>query len=462
MKQEQPTSIITAELLFEHSPDLLCCINTEGIFTKVNNAMLQALGYTRQELEGMPICNFVDPQDWEATHQILINLSGNLTISDFKNRYHCLDGTHKWLSWNAVQIDDQTYFGSARDITLDEINRQRLIEMNRFNECRLTSLIESGNDIIVILNEQGIYQFVSPSVQTILHTNPAFYLGKVTFQFIHPEDLDWVTIEFGAVLETDKPLYIPPFRFQTATGEWVWIETIATNRISDPAINGIVINARDVTAKRKHEQQNLLITQELAFSNERYSLAIEATKDVIWDWDLQTDKLTWGKGLEKYFGKDSDSDQQKTDSWKAHFHPEDKKRVIKNYQADIANPEVKVWKEEYRLVKGYGEIVFISDHGYIIRDVNKKAIRIIGSMHDITELREKEQRLSMQNEQLIEIALINSHELRGPAATILGLIDLLDVSLITDTENKEVIKCLKNTALNLDKIIRHINARSSS
>jgi signal transduction histidine kinase len=80
-------------------------------------------------------------------------------------------------------------------------------------------------------------------------------------------------------------------------------------------------------------------------------------------------------------------------------------------------------------------------------------------MHDVTESKEKEQRLSRQNEQLMEIALINSHELRGPSASILGLIDLLEVSL-SDVENQEIINYLKETALKLDGIIRHINTRS--
>ena len=459
MKLEQQTSP-TADLLFDHSPELLCYINIEGIFIKVNDSLLKALGYARQEMEGMAIRNFVDQQDWERTYQQLISLSKNQTVGEFKNRYRCADGTFKWLSWNAVQLTDQTYCWSARVVPV-VINSEGLYDITGLNNHKLITLIENGHDIILILNEEGIYQFVSPSVRTILHTDPDFYLGKVTFQFIHPEDLGWVVIEFAAVLATDKPVFIPPFRFQIGTGDWVWIETIATNRTADPAIRGIVINARDITSQIKKDEQNFLNNQELTCNYERYSLAIEATKDVIWDWDLQSDNLTWGKGLEKYFGKESDSDEQKTKQWKSHFHHEDKKKVLKNYQADIANPEVKVWKEDYRLIKDNGDIVYINDHGYIIRDHNKKAIRIIGSMHDVTESKEKEQRLSRQNEQLMEIALINSHELRGPSATILGLIDLLEVSL-SDMQNQEIINYLKETALKLDGIIRHINTRSKS
>ncbi|RYE14164.1 MAG: PAS domain S-box protein [Sphingobacteriaceae bacterium] len=260
MKCDQPR-IIEAEMLFDISPDLLCYFESDGHFIKVNNAFAQALGYTKEELLSKPFLDFIIPQDWEPTNQQLAILARNETVCEFKNRYRCLDGKHKWLSWNAFRLPNGAFFASARDVTLTECARIKLVRANEQNERRLISLIESGNDIILILSAQGVYQFVSPSVRTIFQTDPAFYLDKVTFQFIHPEDLEWVGAEFNAVMETEEPVYIPPFRFQIGSGDWVWIETIATNRLSDPAIEGIVINAKDVTTRRKQEQEKLLITK---------------------------------------------------------------------------------------------------------------------------------------------------------------------------------------------------------
>jgi PAS domain S-box-containing protein len=489
--------ITDIEALFNLSPDLLCFINSNGYFIKVNKAFKDALGYSKEELLSKPFINFIDPYNWEATNQQVIALARNESVLQFENRYHCLDGSYKWFSWNAFQLPDKTCFASARDITrfkiagetlakasrdtdlvfdlsldilcmLDEAGRftrinkvalvlwgyeeQELIgkeffdlvhpddlEKSRYikseirlsskasnfesrilckngtylpfiwsatwlpdeqlvfavardandtkkqenqlgqNEHRLLSLIESGNDIILILSAEGIYKFVSPSVKTILNSDPEFYIGKVTFQFIHPDDLDWVGAEFKAVLETEKPLYIAPFRLQIASGEWVWIETIATNRLNDPAIEGIVINAKNVTIKIHEEQEKLFISEQLRLSNERYRLVIEATKDVIWDWDLETQRLTRDISFQKLFGyKTTMETDVRNSSWEDYIFPEDKERVLNSINQALADPEKKYWHEQYRFLKADHTVAFISDHGYIIRDLSHKAVRMVG------------------------------------------------------------------------------------
>jgi PAS domain S-box-containing protein len=567
--------ITDIEALFDLSPDLLCFINSNGYFIKVNKAFKDALGYSKEELLSKPFINFIDPYNWEATNQQVIALARNESVLQFENRYHCLDGSYKWFSWNAFQLPDKTCFASARDIThfkiagetlakasrdtdlvfdlsldilcmLDEAGRftrinkvalvlwgyeeQELIgkeffdlvhpddlEKSRYikseirlsskafnfesrilckngtylpfiwsatwlpdeqlvfavardandtkkqenqlgqNEHRLLSLIESGNDIILILSAEGIYKFVSPSVKTILNSDPEFYIGKVTFQFIHPDDLDWVGAEFKAVLETEKPLYIAPFRLQIASGEWVWIETIATNRLNDPAIEGIVINAKNVTIKIHEEQEKLFISEQLRLSNERYRLVIEATKDVIWDWDLETQRLTRDISFQKLFGyKTTMETDVRNSSWEDYIFPEDKERVLNSINQALADPEKKYWHEQYRFLKADHTVAFISDHGYIIRDLSHKAVRMVGAMHDRTEGREKEQQILRQNKQLIEVALITSHQLRRPVATILGLVELIDKSVF-DQQNLEIIEHLETTATELDAVIRRIN-----
>ncbi|MEJ7559956.1 MAG: PAS domain S-box protein [Pedobacter sp.] len=572
-----PGHVTDIEALFDLSPDLLCFIDSKGYFIKVNKAFQDALGYTKKELLSTPFINFVDPDNWQATNQQITALARDKSVSQFENRYHCLDGSYKWFSWNAFQLPDKTCFASARDITLykvaletsakatsdnqlifnrsldvlcmldktgrftkvneaslmlwgyeekeligklcsdlvhpDDLEKSRHIrseirngnnqsnfenrilckngaylpviwsltwlpgeqlmfaiardatesekqkEQLRLKEHRLISLIESGNDIILILNAEGVYKFVSPSVKTILNSDPEYYLGKVTFQFIHPDDLEWVGAEFQAVLETEKPVYIAPFRFQMVSGDWAWIETIATNRLNDPAIAGIVINAKNVTSKINEEQDKRIISEQLSLTNERYRLVIEATKDVIWDWNLETQRLTRDISFEKLLGYTA---TQETDTsngaWEDYIFPEDKDRVIKSIKEAIADPEKKYWHEDYRFLKADHTIAFISDHGYIIRNLDQKAVRMVGAMHDRTEGREKEQKILRQNKQLTEVALINSHQLRRPVATILGLVELLDKSVF-DEENREIIEHLETTAAELDSAIRRINSQ---
>lgn len=442
--------ISEVEVLFDLSPGLLCLSNSKGYFTRVSEAFKEALGYTKVQLLSEPFMSFIDRDSWKNTDEQIAALARNEQVSLFENCYRCSDGSHKWLSWNAFQMPDGTYFGSARDITK---HRELLLQ----KEHKLISLIESGNEIILILSAEGLYKFVSPSVKTILNSTPEFYLGKVTFQFIHPDDLAWVGLEFEAVLNTEKPVYIAPFRFQVSSGAWVWIETMATNRLSDPAIEGIVINAKDVTKKIEDEQEKRLISEELKLSNERFRLAIEATKNVIWDWNLETQRIIRDVLYQKLSGYNcSGAGDTVAGSWADCIFPDDKDRVLKSIEHALADPEKKYWHHEYRYLKTNQTISFISDHGYIVRNADHKAIRMVGAMHDITEGREKEQQILKQNKQLTEVALINSHHLRRPVASILGLVDLLEESVF-DKGNREIIDHLKSTAVELDAITKRIN-----
>jgi signal transduction histidine kinase len=123
------------------------------------------------------------------------------------------------------------------------------------------------------------------------------------------------------------------------------------------------------------------------------------------------------------------------------------------------NPDEQLWQSEYRLIKADGSVAFITDRGYIVRDAAKKAIKMVGAMHDISELKEKELRILEQNKRLHEIAQINSHIIRRPVASILGLMELLDKESIVGEGNQEVLERLLTSTKALDAVIRQLNEK---
>ncbi|MFX5705257.1 PAS domain S-box protein, partial [Acinetobacter baumannii] len=87
---------------------------------------------------------------------------------------------------------------------------------------------------------------------------PETLLGNNAFNFIHPDDRE-KTLPYLEKIATEKTVKVHPFRFQNSKGEWHWIETTLTNMFDNPAIKGIVSNARDVTEKVKEERQRKLL-----------------------------------------------------------------------------------------------------------------------------------------------------------------------------------------------------------
>lgn len=135
-------------------------------------------------------------------------------------------------------------------------------------EERLDALIQNGLDLIGILDEKGIYKYTSPSVKSVLGYEEDYLINQSAFSFIHPDDLINVNNQFSKIL-TGEETKISNFRFRHADGSWRWIDTVATNLLNNSAVNGIVVNSRDVTERKEKEEERELIIAELTrFNND--------------------------------------------------------------------------------------------------------------------------------------------------------------------------------------------------
>lgn len=225
-------------------------------------------------------------------------------------------------------------------------------------------------------------------------------------------------------------------------------------------------NSAEEKARSITEQQQFIVNQniELANLNERFEYVTKATFDAIWDWDIIKNELYWGKGYETIFGYTSGATEmnQNYSLWQTRVHPDDAKRVLKTLQAAIINPYQQFWQEQYRYLKADNTYAYVMDRGYMIRDSDNRAIRIVGALQDITSLKEQELRIIQQNEKLRQIADINSHELRRPVATILGLIQLIEPGQIKDELHRQLFEYIKVTTLELDAVIKKVADNTNS
>jgi len=110
--------LVLDDRFFEVSIDMLCFLNFNGYFKRLNPAWERALGFTREELMSKPFIEFVHPEDRERTlKQNAAVRSGGQALG-FENRYMCKDGSFRWLRWNAAPNSvDGVIYSVARDIT---------------------------------------------------------------------------------------------------------------------------------------------------------------------------------------------------------------------------------------------------------------------------------------------------------------------------------------------------------
>jgi PAS domain S-box-containing protein len=312
------------------------------------------------------------------------------------------------------------------------------------SEHRFKALVQDGSDLIAILDENGIYKYVSPTSSSILGVDPVAFIGKCAFDFIHPDDMEFVRESF-MLLQTTKRIEVPPFRFNAGSGEYRWIDTVITDMLDEQGVEGLVANSRDITGRM---QDNIKMKE----SVERYETVSKATSDAIWDWNVKTDIVTWNKGIKGIFGYDHL--QYSHTWWLSQMYPEDIPLVTKHVESLIEGHESK-FEVEYRFRCANGTFKYVLDRGFIMFDNQGKPYRMIGSMQDITQRKEYIEKIEAQNRRLLDISWLQSHYVRAPLSQIMGLVKML-TDEHSETADRESLTYLAEAAEQLDTIIKSI------
>ncbi len=120
----------------------------------------------------------------------------------------------------------------------------------KHNEQYSHSLIKNGSDIIVLVNEESIVTFVSPSITPILGYAPEEIVGCHVLVLVHPDDLDTVQWMLGEIGQSPGKSLSAEYRLCCKDGSWRWFEGSGTNLLHVPGIEAIVGNFRDVTERK--------------------------------------------------------------------------------------------------------------------------------------------------------------------------------------------------------------------
>lgn len=434
--------------LFEANPQPMWVLDKHSLcFLDVNPAATALYGYSREEFLKMCVRDLWAGEESRIEKVVAENYHDffNLSVSHFKK-----DGE---IIRVEVQSNPLVFEGREARVSLvtDVTARYKAERELQHSEERFRALVQDGSDLISILDDDLNYIYISPSVKQILGMEAEDLLGRSSADFIHPDDLDKV---YGLKKYLGKKIriHIPSYRYRSGNGEYRWLETIITDLRDEPAVNGLVSTARDIT--EFIEQQ-----EKLKESLRRYEIVSKATSDLITDYHIPEDKMVFNEGIYEIFGYLPGDVGISGKWWDERVHPEDLprvKRLVKslhkegNYKSQI----------EYRFLCANGEYKNILDRSYVIKDENNNPVRIIGSMQDVTDRRKYIKAIEESNERLREIAWTQSHVVRAPLAKIMGLIDLLK-NHRDDLDNiNEILNNILSSSEELDKIIRKITVKT--
>ncbi|MFC6997483.1 PAS domain S-box protein [Rufibacter roseus] len=286
----------------KYSLDMICIIGADGKFVQVSEASKKILGYDKEELIGTSYLELVFSEDLEKTIAVAQNILNGAPTNDFENRYVHKSGKIVTMLWSAYwSAEDETTFCIARDATQLIQAQKKEKEKEAFYEA----LVEYGSDMVGVLDENGNYIFVGSGISRIMGYPKEDLIGANVLDHIHPNDLTSVQAKLAELLQGDR-VAASEFRHRAANGEWKWLETVGSNQLHNPAVRGIVVNSRDITA-RKQEQLLLQQKEQLyrcLFSNNPDAILLEDVNGVVLDVNeaqLKTSDLPASEMVNQHF-----------------------------------------------------------------------------------------------------------------------------------------------------------------
>lgn len=417
--------------LMDNIPDTIYFKDTASRFTRINRAQASVLGVaTAEDAIGKTDLDFQTSelaQIFYEEEQQIVQSGESLT-----NRVEfnpTPDGQPRWFSATKVPIKDGHgnvigIVGISRDIT----ERKQIEDALREAEIKYRMLVEHLPAIVYLDQYDPTISsgyrpvYMSPQVSTILgyHSEEFIKDPNLWSSLHHPDDHERALIAEAQHYESGTALR-QEYRLIARNGGVVWLRDEAV-MIRDEATGKVFSQGvlLDITDRKVAEEA-------LRQSEERFRLISWATKDAVWDWNLSSNQIEWGTGLQKIFHYSSETAQTNREWWLEHVHPDDRDKVKRSMKQALERG-LEFWSKEYRFQRVDETYANIMDRGYIIRDYTGKPYRIIGAMMDITEQKQAEKALREANEKMARS--LSELEMRNQEIVLLNEMgDLLHASL---------------------------------
>jgi len=241
-------------VLVENSSDVVMVVDADRTVAFCSPAVRRLLGREPDTLIGRAHLEMVHPDDRGQVRGFLDALSGLDDPTDPREvRLLHADGTYRWFDVVTRDLRDQDEIGGIvvnfREITDRKGAEQRLAD----SEARFRALVQNSSDVVAVVDEAGLFTYVSPAITPMLGYRADELLGTSVLGLLPSDEASRVDA-FGRQLtsETFHQTSIE-VRIPDTGGEWHTVDITITDLRREPAVGGIVCNARDVTVRKELE-----------------------------------------------------------------------------------------------------------------------------------------------------------------------------------------------------------------
>lgn len=419
-------------LIVETSQEGIWMIDKNKRTTFVNKKLCEILEYSPEEIIGKENTFFMDDDGKEiatnAGSERKLGMTEKIDIPLLTK-----SGKRVWVTLSgSTFIDNDGQYEGGLAMVMD-ITKQKLAQESlQFNEQRFRALIENSEDLLTLINPDGIVTYISPSAERVLGYTLAQSCGHSAFEIIHPEDIETAQQALQKSLQNPGKTIQLEFRNRNKDGNYVCLSGTLINMLNIPGVNQIVANTRDIT---QHKNAENLRQKNAALLAEAQHIA----KYGNWNLDIASNKFTWSNELYNVFGIEMESFDETFSSYISLIDENDRDYVL---QASLNTQMTGQPHDlEYSITTLTGEKRIIHDTGYAEHDLTGKVFRVYGTAQNITERKKAAEELI--REKNLSNAIINN---------LTGLFYLLDINGNFLRWNKNVETVLGYNAAEISKL----------
>ena len=240
---------VARHTLVDKMADPVFVVNSDDRVVDVNRAGMKLLGDEAEDPLGRVAADVIPSYD-------SLENSADGYSSEVKLEKN---GDVRFFDTNQTTITDRTGTAIGSLFIYRDVTDRHAVEE------RYKRLIERSSDIVIIIDKNGTITHVSQSVTEILGYEPTELTDESLTKRVHPEDREEIVSELSEYAEEYGYNNTYTARVRDSEGEWRMIEAQARNLLDDRFVEGIVLNARDVTEKqqqkRKLKRQNERLDQ---------------------------------------------------------------------------------------------------------------------------------------------------------------------------------------------------------